>query len=257
MKNLLLACVVSIVCLAGCANADKDAQIPENSERLVPRQEYGTLAYEHRYVIEIEEQRVDEIVDSITSACIADIDNACKILSASVNAGEYASATVKLRIAPGGVEPIIQLAETLGTVSQIETLAEDLAEPVADFESRLKMLTSYLEKLHALEIKSDQNVDALIKIESEISRVQSEIEQVNGRLSFNKNRIKTEVVELKFVTSTPQGFWAPIGESFSDYSTNLAEGVSSAISGTALVLPWLVILIPLFILFRFIWRRGR
>ena len=257
MKNAFIAYVICILCLSGCTNANKEAQVAASPERMIPRQEDGTLAYEHHFIIEVEAKDLNEVVDSVTSACNADVSNVCKVLAASVTTGEYAGATVRLRIAPPGVDTILKLVGSLGTISHRETRVEDLAEPIADNEIRLSTLNGYLEKLRALEVKSEQDVDALIKVESEMSRVQSEVERITGLLEYDNKRIKTEIIELSFSTQELRGFWSPIGGALSDFSTDLSEGVSSTISGTAYVLPWLVIVIPLFILFRYIWRRGK
>ena len=51
MKNAFIAYVICILCLSGCTNANKEAQVAASAERLIPRQEDGTLAYEHHFII--------------------------------------------------------------------------------------------------------------------------------------------------------------------------------------------------------------
>ncbi len=45
------------------------------------------------------------------------------------------SGNIRMRLAPGGVEPIIALASKDGEVTSRNTSAEDLAEPVADYRA--------------------------------------------------------------------------------------------------------------------------
>ena len=72
-----------------------------------------------------------------------------------------------------------------------------------------------------------------------------------------QQRVDTEVLSIRFTVDEARGFWGTIGAAFVDFGDELANGIASAILGIAFILPWLVVVIPLLYLVRWIWRRTR
>ncbi len=221
-------------------------------------QEHGTLSREHSVTVEVPETELDARYQRLADRCKTDSAHHCTILQSDVSTGQFASGLIKLRIDPGAVEELIAFSASLGRLEHRSTKVEDLAEAIQDTQSRVQMLTSYRKQLLELQAKAATNVDAAIKIASELSTVQGNLEQANGQAAFQTKRTTTDVVTIRFSVTEQKAFWRPIGESLRDFSGNLSNGISQAITAVAYILPWLLVVTPGLYLVRFLWRRrGR
>ena len=219
-------------------------------------QEHGTLSREHSVTVEVPETALDSRFQRLADRCTTDSAHHCTI--SDVSTGQFASGLIKLRIDPGAVEELIAFAASLGRLEHRSTKVEDLAEAIQDTQSRVQMLTNYRKQLLELQAKAATNVDAAIKIASELSTVQGNLEQANGQAAFQTKRTTTDIVSVHFSVTEQKAFWRPIEESFRDFSGNLSTGISQAITAVAYILPWLLVVIPGLYLVRFLWRRrGR
>jgi hypothetical protein len=221
-------------------------------------QERGTLSREHSLTIEVPETELDAHFQRLADRCKTDSAHHCTILQSDVSTGQFASGLIRLRIDPEAVEELIAFAASLGRLEHRSTKVEDLAEAIQDTQSRVQMLTNYRKQLVELQAKAATNVDAAIKIASELSTVQGNLEQANGQAAFQTKRTTTDVVTIRFSVTEQKAFWRPIGEAFRDFFGNLSTGISQAITAVAYILPWLLVVIPGLYLVRFLWRRrGR
>ena len=218
-------------------------------------QEHGTLSREHSVTVEVPETELDVRFQRLADRCKTDSAHHCTVLQSDVSTGRFASGLIKLRIDPGAVEELIAFAVSLGRLEHRSTKVEDLAEAIQDTQSRIEMLTTYRKQLLELRAKAATNVDAAIKIASELSTVQSNLEQANGQAAFQTKRTTTDIVTIRFSVTEQKAFWRPIGESFRDFFGNLSNGISQAITAVAYILPWLLVVIPGLYLVRFLWRR--
>jgi hypothetical protein len=127
-----------------------------------------------------------------------------------------------------------------------------------DTQARIAVLTTYRKQLLELQAKAGNNIDAAIKVASELSTVQSNLEQANGQAAFQIKRTTTNVVSIYLSVAGQKAFGRPIRDALRDFFGNLSTGISEAITAVAYILPWLIVVIPLLYLVRFLWRRrGR
>jgi hypothetical protein len=146
---------------------------------------------------------------------------------------------------PGAVEDLIAFAVSLGRLEHRSTQVEDLADAIQDTQSRIEMLTNYRKQLLELQAKAGTNIDAAIKVASELSTVQSRLEQATGQAAYQTKRTTTDIVSIHFSVTEHKVFWQPIREAGRDFLGNLSNGVSQAITAVAYILPWLLVIIPL------------
>jgi len=119
------------------------------------------------------------------------------------------------------------------------------------------MLQAYRSKLIELENKAANDIDALIKITSELSKVQSELEQAMGNNAHLLQRTNLDIVNIGFVVNKNRSFWSPIFRSLKSFLSNLSDGISQAITATAYIIPWLVVIGFFGFLFRYLWKRSK
>jgi hypothetical protein len=218
----------------------------------------GTLAREHTVVIDVPEAQLAVSFARVKDRCTADTAHHCTILESDLSSGEAPSGLIKLRIDPAAVEDLISLVATQGRLERRSTSAEDLADAIADTQARIEMLQSYRKQLLELQAKTGNNVEAAIKIASELSTVQTDLERASGEAAYQTKRTTTDIVHIDFVVAEHKAFWRPVREAGRDFLGNLSSGVAQAITAVAYIVPWLFVVVPGLYLVRFLWRRrGR
>ena len=215
------------------------------------------LAYEHHVTVDAAESDIKPLLDKLVAACNADMANQCTLLASGVEGGRVSSASIRVRVKRPGIEKLIALAATGGEVASRNTSAEDLEGPIRDNAKRLDMLRSYREKLLALENKVGNNAEALIKLSQELATVQSELESAAGVEARLMERVNMDLLNISIQSRTQRGFWSPVKRATSDFGSNLSEGIASAITGLAYLLPWSLTLFLAGFVVRKLWRRMR
>ena len=100
--------------------------------------------------------------------------------------------------------------------------------------------------------------EAAIKLASELSTVQTNLERVNGEAAYQTKRVTTDILRIEFMVAEHKAFWRPVHEAVRDFLGNLSMGLSQAITAIAYIVPWLFVVVPGLYLVRFLWRRrGR
>ena len=256
MKKFNFFAIFICLYLVGCTKSSNE-QYSNVSNLSVMRQTGGTFAYEHSLSVSVPNNDISNSVQAVIELCKEDRNNECTVLSSNYDVSDYSRGDVKIRIKPAGVNPLIQKASSFGKVTNLSTKVEDLAEVISDYDTRLEMLTTYRQKLQELETNASNDIDAMIKVTKELTQVQADIEKLTGESSYQKRRTQTDIINILFLSDKYSSFWSPISKSISDYWKNLSDGISYAITGTAYVIPWLIILVPIFILIRIIWRKTK
>jgi hypothetical protein len=216
------------------------------------------LAYEHSIGIDVGEDRVGPLFDTAQAACREATAESCAILEAQVTRGDSAYATLKLRAKPEGIRKLIAMLSSQGRVASQATTAEDLAGPIEDTAKKLAMQTDYRGKLEVLRARSNNDVDALIKINRELAQTQSEIELLAGQQAHLVQRVETEILNVAITSYRSRSFWRPIAESASGFAGNLSDGIATAITALAYIIPWSLVLLLIVWAARKLWaRRGK
>jgi Domain of unknown function (DUF4349) len=218
-------------------------------------QAHGTLAREHSVTIEVAESALRSSFQRITDRCTADSAHHCTVLQSDVTRGQFPSGQIRLRIDPSAVADLIGFAQGLGRLEHQSTRVEDLADAIQDSQARIEMLTTYRKQLLELQGKAGSNIDAAIKVAAELSTVQSNLEQANGQAAYQIKRTTTDIVSIYLSVAGQKAFGRPIRDALHDFFGNLSTGISEAITAVAYILPWLLVVIPVLYLLRFLWRR--
>jgi glycine cleavage system regulatory protein len=215
------------------------------------------LAYEHWLTVDASETEVAGIYRQSLATCQSLPEAGCVVLESRLSTGRRSSAAIKMRVRPEFVKKITESLGKLGEITHQSTTVEDLATPIGDVEKKLAMLTSYRAQLEGLRGKANNDIDSAIKITKELAQVQSDLENLAGEHAHLLKRVQTEVLNLSIESEQNLSWWAPIQSAIRDFSGNLAEGVSTAITATAFVLPWLFVFGLLTWLVRKIWSKFK
>src|SRR5262249_51799679 len=167
------------------------------------------LAYQHSITIDTEEQKVGAVFEAAQTACREASADLCVLLESHVSTVRSASASLKFRAKPSGIQKLIAALAMQGEVTPQSTTAEDLASPIEDTAKKLAMLTDYRVKLEALHGRASRDVDALIKLNRELAQVQSDLEAMSGTYAHLMQRVETEILNVSIVAEHNQAFWRP------------------------------------------------
>lgn len=229
------------------AEAQGGADAPERSY----------LAYEHSLTLDVPEPDIASLAARARQHCERDRANHCVLLDASLDSGRSASAELRFRAAPAGIQALIKDLGSQGDIASQTTHAEDLARPVQDVARKLAMLRSYQARLEELKVTAARDVDALVKIHKELAEVQTQLEGSQGEQAKLMERVDTELLTVRLHAIRHKAFFSPVVDAGRDFSGNLAQGISSVIVGLAFLLPWMLTLGVLAFVGRWCWRRWR
>lgn len=216
------------------------------------------LAYEHSVGLDVAEEEIAKVANAAQASCseMASTES-CELLNSSLNTGRHSHAALKFRASPAGVRKLIAGLGKLGDIVDQSTSAEDLAQPLADTARKIAMLTDYRAKLEALRQQPRLDADALITLTRELAQVQADLEASQGEQAFLRKRVDLEILHVQIHPLRAGSFWSPIQEAGGDFGRNLSQGISSAVTGLAYLLPWAVLLGLMGWAGRALWKRLR
>jgi len=220
-----------------------------------PRSE--TLAYEHHIFVEVSKEVLPARMQEIQTACTSNKDLACSMLDYSIrNDDNVPSGTVRMRLAPSGVEPMIAIAAKGGEIASRNTHAEDLAEPIADTDRQLALLTTHRDRLAEFMKNRDIKVEQLITVSKELASTQSQIDALGTQRANLRRRVDTELltIDLALPRHASAAEQSPIIDAFRSFGADFRQAVATVIRFVAVLIPWLVVIVPGLFFVRLLWR---
>jgi uncharacterized protein DUF4349 len=254
---MFLVAVSAAACAKAAPPAAKLAMVGQAEERQGATRSDRTLAYEHHVGIELSATVLPERLDAVRRACVEDTKRACTLLDVSrQDTRGVPSGRIRMRLPPNGVEPMVAIAGAGGKVVSRTTHAEDLAQPVADTDRRIALLTTHRDRLAEIMKNRELKVDQLITVSKELATVQTELDAAATERANLRRRIDTELLEIELAVEGTQfgGAGTPVRDALRSFTVDFTEAVGQVISFVAMVLPWLVIVLPGIVLFRLFWR---
>lgn len=221
------------------------------------RREGGTLAYEHSVSVQlVAADQVPTRIKELQAAC-AGREAECTLLDVSLRDDRNVpSGSVRLRVAPAAVDPLIAVAAKDAEIVARSTHAEDLAEPVADTERQLAMLTAHRARLEEFVRRKDLKVEQLIAVSKELASVQTQLDEVGTQRANLRRRIDTELlsIELSPPAAAYRDEQTPVRDALRSSGSDFLRAIAQVISFLAMLAPWLVVGVPGVILLRMFWR---
>jgi hypothetical protein len=264
LPSVIVTC--GLVLLSGCSEGMPGLNKivlgePRTMAALAPPaqggRQIGTLAYEHSTSIETSREALPTRLREIEAACNADRASSCTVLNVSLQSNQdYPNGNIQMRLAPGGVEQIIALAAKDGEVTSRNTRAEDLAEPVADTERQIALLTLHRDRLTEFMKSKDIKIEQLITVSKELATAQSQLDALGTQRANLRRRIDTDLLTIGL--SLPRQDYisdqTPVKSALRSFGSDFRAAVAMVISFFAVLLPWLVVILPGMFLLRLFWQ---
>jgi hypothetical protein len=229
-------------------------QAPASSR---PLRQSDTLAYEHTVAVELSKELLSARLREVEGACVADKTSGCTILEVSLRSNmDLPSGSIRMRLAPGGVDSLIDLASRDGKVTARSTQAEDLAQPVADTEREIALMTLHRDRLAEFMKSKELKVEQLIAVSKELATVQAQLDSLGTQRANLRRRIDTDLLTINM--SLPMHAYAaehsPVMDALRSFGSDFRQAIGQVIGFIAILVPWLVIIVPGIILMRLLWR---
>ncbi|MCA9982328.1 MAG: DUF4349 domain-containing protein [Anaerolineales bacterium] len=181
-------------------------------------------------------------------------------------------ASMQLGVPVAEFERTLTLMRRLGEVTVDVASGQDVTDEFVDLNSRLGNLQATQTRLREF-LNEAENVEEILAVNAELSRVEEELEVIQGRINYLADRASFSTITVSFnpiiptptprPTSTPQP-WNPLevaGEASEDLVNTTQDVVDFSVYTMIFCGPWLLIAaVVLFFLFRFgraVYRRVR
>lgn len=140
---------------------------------------------------------VGEIKD-IVPALRAQVEGAGgRVIAENVSGGEESwSATLKLRLPPDKVEPVITFLAARGDITSKVISATDVSKQLFDQELAIKNLRTTFDRLAKLMETGGLQVAQILEIEREMTRIRGQIDQLEGDQRYLKDRVALATLDI-------------------------------------------------------------
>jgi hypothetical protein len=250
-KLSILVCAASLAaCGQQTSSVHRSALSPVSLEvvdaKKVAPQPDRTLAYEHTVSVELPKDVLPARVKEVESSCGSRTELACTLLDVSLAVQtQVPTGRVRMRLAPSAVDLMIAIATKGGRITMNNTHGEDLAQPIADTDRQLALLSTHRDRLGEFLKRKDLTVEQVIALSREISSAQTQIDSLATQQANLRRRVDTQLLELDFYIPTeadtaPQ---TPAMDAIRSFNTDFRQALAAVIRATAFLLPWLIILV--------------
>jgi hypothetical protein len=111
--------------------------------------------------------------------------------------GGESSASARLKIPSASFNDAVNAVQALGDVAYSRVSGEDVTEQYVDVQARLKNKTELRDRLRLL-LQKATDIKDVIAIESELTRVQTEIDSMEGKLKLLQGRVDYATIDVSF-----------------------------------------------------------
>ena len=132
--------------------------------------------------------------------------------------------SITIRVPAGQFDSCVEQISKLGEVVDRAIKASDVTEQMLDLDIRLDNARKTRERLLD-HLKKSEKLEDTIKLEAEVMRVSTEIEQIEGKLRVMKSMIAMSTIKVEFNTNQPQPRGGPKQDTPFDWIGRLGDGL--------------------------------
>jgi hypothetical protein len=226
------------------------------------------FSYSHFLALTMRRDSVKPRFERARDKCLHDATLNCKLISASLSVNGYAgsnNAEANLQVAlPHDqiaafeqklLEPLPQDTSENVIVRSRSTIAENVSDQAADTDRKIAQLTNLRDNLAALAKRPNLSIEDLIKVETELSKAQGDLDEALAQKRDVGEHVAKE--RLDIALSEKVDLMSPIALVWRNAVGSLVESTASAIDFLIRVVPWLPIVAAGVFLVSLFWRLFR
>ncbi|MGY6517683.1 MAG: DUF4349 domain-containing protein [Lysobacteraceae bacterium] len=249
----LLALLLVIVLVGGCSRNAFEGPAGFRGEQAGPG---SSLAYEHIVSVGLPAPQISTTLVALRDSCTEGTFGNCSLIRFEETAGDFPTGQLVVRIDPAGVEPMVALAAEDGTVSSHLTRAEDLAKPAADASRERGELESRRTIIQEFQGRDGLSVADMIAVAQELSTIESRLKEIERDQDTIAHRVETNLLTIRLLSRGEEGGWTRIRSAAGGALASFVDGTVEVIGMAAFGIPFLLVVFPLAILWRWMWRRA-
>ncbi|HUO91679.1 MAG TPA: DUF4349 domain-containing protein, partial [Rhizomicrobium sp.] len=143
-------------------------------------------------------------------------------------------------------------------ITSRSTTAQNVTQEATAADRKIAQLSDYRDRLQSLLKRPGLSVDDLIKVESELSKTQSDLDDALSQKTDVDNRLAREQVSISLnERAIPAGAFTPVADVWQNAVDILGESTASALRFVIGIVPWLPLLVGAIFLIRWVWRIAR
>ena len=181
------------------------------------------------------------------------IAEGCGGFVAGISTSKSEWGVMTLRVPQDEFYDAIDEVEALGEVEERELKGEDITETYVDLEAQLVNLEREEERLVEI-LDIARNVEEVLKVESQLSRVRGKIESITGEMKYLEGRVELATITVTFreefaeeITVLPKvDWWEPVGTGLEALAT-VTQGM---LAMAVFIVPFLAVGFPAYRLFK-------
>jgi hypothetical protein len=208
------------------------------------------LAYAHTMSLELPTDRLAQTMAAHVSACASAGLQTCQL----VTSRQYGSplgeqrGELSLRAEPRWLERFMREVETGsrsagGRVTGRATTTEDLTRAIVDTEAGLRARRTLRDRLQQLLATRQGELSDLLAVESELARVQAEIDSTTSTLAAMRTRVVMATLSLSYAP-TPRvvaaNTFEPLGFAIVSFVDAIVRSSAALVGLIGIAVPWVI-----------------
>jgi len=213
------------------------------------------VAYAYRYALELPVDRAPAVMARHEQACVAAGTSVCQVIGSETSrvGQDDLNARLEIRATPAYIDRFkAGLPEDAkgagGRIASATTESEDLTRSLIDSEARLRAQTTLRDRLQGLLATRNGSLEDLLKVESELARVQGEIDAAQSTLREMQTRVATSRLTIEYAAAgqfAPDSAFRPVVDAVKGALSAMMTTLGVLITVLAILLPIGLIVCPL------------
>lgn len=282
MRRIAVAAIAASLAVAGCGQANQDgavysddavavemiapARLAEATTAPGPTEAGATastpvivtaprIAYVYRYGLEVPVDRAPGLMARHEQACASAGAAVCQVIGSDTTriGRDDLTARLEIRATPAFIARFRDgvandAREAGGRVAQNSTESEDLTRSLVDTEARLRAQTTLRDRLQGLLATRSGSLEDLLKVETELARVQGEIDAQQSMLAEMRTRVATSRLSIEYRSAgqlAPDSAFRPVVQAVQGAFAAMMATVGVLITILAVLIPIGLIAAPI------------
>jgi len=144
------------------------------------------------------------------------------------------------------------------TIIASSTTAQNVTQEASTAGRKTAQLSDYRDRLVGLLKRPNLSVDDLIKVEGELAKTQSDLDDALAQKTDVDDRVAREQITISLNERVaPAGPFQPIADVWRNASGTLAESAASMLEFVIAYIPWLPLIVAALFIVRWLWHTTR
>jgi hypothetical protein len=212
------------------------------------------IAYVYHYGLEVPVDRAPGLMARHEQACASAGAAVCQVIGSDTTriGRDDLTARLEIRATPAFIARFRDglandAREAGGRVAQNSTESEDLTRSLIDTEARLRAQTTLRDRLQGLLASRSGSLEDLLKVETELARVQGEIDAQQSMLAEMRTRVATSRLSIEYRSAgqlAPDSAFRPVVQAVQGAFAAMMATVGVLITLLAVLVPIGLIVTP-------------